>query len=63
MQASVIDTPYCTFDRALAATAGHYGRAAALLGVSAKTMTNLVAKACPGTVAKRGRRRRKPLPR
>jgi DNA-binding NtrC family response regulator len=49
--------------RALAATAGHYGRAAALLGVSAKTMTKLVAKACPGTVAKRGRRRRKPLPR
>ena len=49
--------------RALAATAGHYGRAAALLGVSAKTMTKLVAEACPGTVAKRGRRPRKPLPR
>jgi DNA-binding NtrC family response regulator len=49
--------------RALAATAGHYGRAAALLGVSAKTMTRLVAKACPGKVAKRGRRSRKPLPR
>jgi DNA-binding NtrC family response regulator len=49
--------------RALAATAGHYGRAAALLGVSAKTTTKLVAPACPGKVAKRGRRPRKPLPR
>jgi transcriptional regulator with GAF, ATPase, and Fis domain len=49
--------------RALAATAGHYGRAAALLGVSAKTMTKFVAEACPGAVAKRGRRPRKPLPR
>ena len=49
--------------RALAATAGHYGRAAALLGVSAKTMTKLAAEACPGAVAKRGRRPRKPLPR
>jgi len=49
--------------RALAATAGHYGRAAALLGVSARTMTKLVAEACPGTVAKRGRRPRIPLPR
>jgi DNA-binding NtrC family response regulator len=49
--------------RALVATAGHYGRAAALLGVSAKTMTKLAAEACPGTQAIRGRRRRKPLPR
>jgi len=49
--------------RALAATAGHYGRAAALLGVSAKTMTKFAAEARPGTVAKRGRRPRKPLPR
>jgi len=49
--------------RALATTEGHYGRAAALLGVSAKTMTKLAAEACPGQPAKRGRRRRKPLPR
>lgn len=49
--------------RALVATSGHYGRAAALLGVSAKTMTKLAAEACPDTVAKRGRRRRQPLPR
>lgn len=49
--------------RALAATAGHYGRAAALLGVSAKTMTRLAAAACPGERARRGRRRGKPLPR
>lgn len=49
--------------RALAATGGHYGRAAHLLGVSAKTMTKLAADACPEQQAKRGRRRRKPLPR
>ena len=49
--------------RALVATTGHYGRAAALLGVSAKTMTKLVAEACPERQAKRGRRRRMPLPR
>jgi transcriptional regulator with GAF, ATPase, and Fis domain len=49
--------------RALVATDGHYGRAAALLGVSPKTMTKLAAEARPGTVAKRGRRPRKPLPR
>lgn len=49
--------------RALTATEGHYGRAAALLGISAKTMTKLAAEACPGEQAKRGRRRRKPLPR
>jgi len=49
--------------RALDRTEGHYGRAAALLGVSAKTMTRLAAEACPGVVAKRGRRRRQPLPR
>ncbi len=48
--------------RALAVTEGHYGRAAALLGVSPKTMTKLAAEACPGQQAKRGRRR-KPLPR
>jgi len=49
--------------RALAATNGHYGRAAALLGVSAKTMTKCAAEAYPDKEAKRGRRRRKPLPR
>lgn len=49
--------------RALVATSGHYGRAAVLLGVSAKTMTKFAAEACPETVAKRGRRRRKRLPR
>lgn len=49
--------------RALVATSGHYGRAAALLGISAKTMTKFVAEACPGAEAKRGRRRRKSLPR
>ena len=49
--------------RALVATDGHYGRAAALLGVSPKTMTKLAAEARPGQQAKRGRRRRKPLPR
>jgi DNA-binding NtrC family response regulator len=49
--------------RALVATDGHYGRAAALLGVSPKTMTKLAAEARPGTVARRGRRPRKPLPR
>ncbi len=49
--------------RALAATNGHYGRAAALLGVSAKTMTKFAAEAYPDKEAKRGRRRRKPLPR
>jgi len=49
--------------RALAATDGHYGRAAELLGISAKTMTKLAAVALPERQAKRGRRRRKPLPR
>jgi len=49
--------------RALAATDGHFGRAAALLGVSAKTMTKFAAEVYPGKQAKRGRRRRKPLPR
>jgi transcriptional regulator with GAF, ATPase, and Fis domain len=49
--------------RALVATDGHYGRAAALLGVSAKTMTKLAAEARPGAVAKRGRRPRNSLPR
>lgn len=49
--------------RALTATDGHYGRAAALLGVSAKTMTKFAAEACPDAEAKRGRRRRKPVPR
>ena len=49
--------------RALVATSGHYGRAAALLGVSAKTMTKFAAEAYPDKQAKRGRRRRKPLPR
>ena len=49
--------------RALAATEGHYGRAASLLGVSAKTMTKLAAEACPGEVAARGRPPRRRLPR
>jgi hypothetical protein len=49
--------------RAIVATSGHYGRAAALLGVSAKTMTKFAAEAYPDKQAKRGRRRRKPLPR
>jgi len=49
--------------RALVVTAGHFGRTAALLGVSAKTMTKLAADACPEQQAKRGRRRRMPLPR
>lgn len=49
--------------RALTATDGHFGRAAALLGVSAKTMTKYAAEAYPGKQAKRGRRRRKPVPR
>lgn len=49
--------------RALVATGGHFGHAADLLGVSAKTMTKLAAEACPDTPATRGRHRKKPLPR
>jgi len=41
--------------QALAAAEGHRGRAARLLGVSPNTMTKLVAKACPGEQAARGR--------
>ena len=42
--------------QALVATDGHRGRAARLLGVSPNTMTKLVAEACPGAQATRGRR-------
>jgi DNA-binding NtrC family response regulator len=42
--------------QALTASDGHRGRAAQLLGVSLNTMTRLVAEACPGAVAKSGRR-------
>jgi DNA-binding NtrC family response regulator len=41
--------------QALAAAEGHRGRAARLLGVSPNTMTKLVAEACPGEQAARGR--------
>ena len=41
--------------QALAAAEGHRGRAALLLGVSPNTMTKLVAEACPGEQAARGR--------
>jgi len=41
--------------QALAAADGHRGRAARLLGVSPNTMTKLVADACPGEQAARGR--------
>ena len=42
--------------QALEAAEGHRGRAARLLGVSPNTMTKLVAEACPGAQAARGRR-------
>jgi DNA-binding NtrC family response regulator len=42
--------------QALTASDGHRGQAAQLLGVSLNTMTRLVAEACPGLVAKSGRR-------
>jgi DNA-binding NtrC family response regulator len=41
--------------QALAATEGHRGKAAELLGVSLNTMTRLVAEHCPEASAKRGR--------
>ena len=44
--------------QALAAAEGHRGRAALLLGVSPNTMTKLVADACPGEQAARGRPRK-----
>ncbi len=44
--------------QALAAADGHRGRAALLLGVSPNTMTKLVADACPGEQAARGRPRK-----
>ena len=44
--------------QALAAAEGHRGRAALLLGVSPNTMTKLVAEACPGEQAVRGRPRK-----
>ena len=44
--------------QALSVTDGHRGRAARLLGVSPNTMTKLVAAACPGEPAGRGRRRK-----
>jgi transcriptional regulator with GAF, ATPase, and Fis domain len=43
--------------QALTVTAGHRGRAAQLLGVSANRMSRLVAEACPDAVARTGRRR------
>jgi DNA-binding NtrC family response regulator len=46
--------------RALAATGGHRGKAAKLLGVSPNTMTKLVAQACPERSAPRRPRRPKP---
>jgi len=41
--------------QALTAAEGHRGRAARLLGVSPNTLTKLVAEACPGEQAARGR--------
>jgi DNA-binding NtrC family response regulator len=41
--------------QAMAATGGHRGQAAELLGVSLNTMTRLVADHCPESSAKRGR--------
>jgi len=51
--------------QALVSTGGHRGRAARLLGVCPNTMTKLVAAACPGARATRGRQRkdRGPKPR
>jgi DNA-binding NtrC family response regulator len=46
--------------RAIAFTHGHFGRAARLLGVSANTMTKLVAEACPDLAVARRRRTAKP---
>jgi DNA-binding NtrC family response regulator len=46
--------------QALAVTAGHRGRAARLLGVSASRMSKLAAEACPDSVARTGRRRLAP---
>jgi DNA-binding NtrC family response regulator len=43
--------------QALAATDGHRGRAADLLGVSLNTMTRLVVECCPEMEAKAGRKR------
>jgi len=43
--------------QALAAAEGHRGRAAALLGVSAGTMTRLVGECCPEHEQRTGRRR------
>jgi len=42
--------------QALAATQGHRGQAAELLGVSLNTMTKLVAEACPELATNRGRK-------
>lgn len=44
--------------QALVSTGGHRGRAARLLGVCPNTMTKLVAVACPGERATRGRQRK-----
>jgi DNA-binding NtrC family response regulator len=46
--------------QALAVTAGHRGRAARLLGVSASRMSKLAAEACPESVPRTGRRRSPP---
>ena len=43
--------------QAMAATAGHRGKAARLLGVCPNTMTKLVSQACPDAPATQGRRR------
>lgn len=44
--------------QALAATAGHRGKAAALLGVSLNTMTRLVTESCPELASPRAGRKR-----
>jgi DNA-binding NtrC family response regulator len=44
--------------QAIAATEGHRGRAAELLGVSLNTMTRLVAECCPEHAASRAGRKR-----
>jgi len=46
--------------QALAVSAGHRGRAARLLGVSASRMSKLAAEACPESVPRTGRRRSPP---
>ena len=43
--------------QAIAATEGHRGRAAELLGVSLNTMTRLVGECCPEMTTKAGRKK------